>query len=294
MNAGRTGAGAAAAPRRGRMIARRRRRLHRIPPVAVPSAFTLGNLLSGYFSVVQASLGNLEVAAWLIVLAALFDVFDGMVARWAGADSAFGLQLDSLADVVSFGAAPSFLLFSIGLRDFPAGAFISALPAIAGAVRLARFNTLADDGIKKDHFVGLPIPAAAGTIVAFILTFQDDTWFAGLDGGRLPILLTVVVAVSLLMVSPVRFPALPQPNRHNLRAYPRRFLFFALGLVLTLTLREVGLLVMAAAYLSYGLGAAVVWAFRVATYEPRRSGEPPGEPAVPRPNSPPDSSHPPS
>ncbi|MEL7363878.1 MAG: CDP-alcohol phosphatidyltransferase family protein, partial [Bacteroidota bacterium] len=85
--------------------------------MAVPSFFTLMNLLSGFFSVVMSSDGRFATAAWLIVLAAFFDLLDGMMARLANAQSTFGLELDSLSDVVSFGLAPSFLLYQFGLGE---------------------------------------------------------------------------------------------------------------------------------------------------------------------------------
>lgn len=258
--------------RRGRR--RRERRRRRPPPIpreAVPSFFTLGNLLSGFFSIVQASQGNLEFAAWLIVFAGFFDLLDGMMARLARADSSFGVELDSLCDIVSFGVAPSFLLYQFGLKEFPFGAFLAALPAITGAVRLARFNSI-QSATKTDYFVGLPIPAMAGTIVAFILTFQDDTWFAGLDHGRLSILIPLTILLAGLMVSPIRFVAPPQPTRRSLRKHPWRFVAFALGLLLVLFLQEVGLLISAVVYLFLGVGGAILWAVRVVSGKERDAG----------------------
>lgn len=256
---------------------RRRRRERRLPAAAVPSFFTLGNLLSGFFSLIEASRGDLEQAAWLIVLAGLFDLLDGMVARFAQADSDFGIELDSLCDVVSFGAAPSFLLYHVGLQDFRFGEFVAALPVLCGAVRLARFNVLAG-GAKRDYFVGLPIPAMAATIVAFILTFESDAGFQHFEQGRLSILLPAVVVVSFLMVSPVRFPSLPQLSRATLRRSPRRYLAFLVGGLLVLALGAPGLLFCTLAYLTLGLGGALVWAVRAAR-DP--GGSPPPDDASP-------------
>lgn len=272
--------------RPGPMLRQRRRVIRgRIPAGAVPSAFTLGNLLSGFFSIVYASEGNLEFAAWLIVVAGLFDLLDGMVARLAGSSSDFGVELDSLCDVVSFGAAPSFLIYEFGLERMGLfGVLIASLPVLCGAVRLARFNTAADVGEKQDYFTGLPIPAQAGMIVAFILTFEDDTWFSALERGRLSILIPLTVVVSMLMVSPVRFLALPQPNRAAIKKYPKRFAAFVLALLLVLFLGEIGLLISAAVYLGIGLFGAVRWAVRVATED-----DAPTEPAAvtPSPSPPP-------
>ena len=254
------------ARRAGPVLRRRRVMRGRISRTAVPSAFTLGNLLSGFFSLVYASQGNLEFASWLIVWAGLFDLLDGMVARVVGSSSAFGVELDSLCDVVSFGAAPSFLIYQFGLGEMGLfGAFIASLPVLCGAVRLARFNSYTEAGEKKDYFVGLPIPAMAGLIVAFILTFEDDSWFSALERGRLSILIPLTAVLSALMVSPIQFLALPQPNPAALRKYPKRFAAFVIGLLLTLFLGEIGLLISGLAYLAVGLGGAVAWAIRVVT-----------------------------
>lgn len=241
---------------------RRGRRPPPIPRVVVPSFFTLGNLLSGFFSIIQASQGNLEVAAWFIVFAAFFDLLDGMIARLARVDSSFGVELDSLCDIVSFGVAPSFLLYEFGLKEFPFGAFLAALPAITGAVRLARFNSRPHVE-KSDFFVGLPIPAMAGTIVAFILTFHDDTLFSWLENGRISILIPLTVLLAGLMVSPIRFAAPPQPSRTALRKRPWRFVAFAIALLLVLFLHGIGLLISAVVYLLLGIGGAILWAVRV-------------------------------
>src|SRR5690606_27439646 len=115
---------------------------------------------------------------------------------------------------------------------------------------------------KKDYFTGLPIPAQAGMIVAFILTFEDDSWFTALERGRLSILIPLTVLVSVLMVSPIRFPALPQPNRAALKKYPKRFAAFVVALLLVLFLGGVGLLISAAVYLGIGLFGAARWAVR--------------------------------
>lgn len=255
--------------RPGPALRRRRRVIRGVPPVAVPSFFTLMNLLSGFFSLIQTSAGNLEGAAWLIVLAAFFDLLDGFMARLARVSSDFGVELDSLSDVVSFGVAPSFLLYEFGLDQLGPlwGALLASLPALFGAVRLARFNTLASPEEKQAYFTGLPIPAQAGTVVVFILTFFDATWFDVdvLERQQLSVLITIVVLLSALMVSPIRFPALPQPSRENLRAYPKRFLGFGLGLLLTLFLQEIGLFIAAVVYLAIGLGGALRWAWQAAS-----------------------------
>ena len=234
---------------------------------AVPNFFTLMNLLAGFFSLIQTAAGNLEAAAWLVVLAAFFDLLDGLMARLVGVSGEFGVELDSLSDVVSFGVAPSFLLYMFGLNQLGPmwGGLLASLPALFGAVRLAKFNSMAEAGAKSTEFTGLPIPAQAGTVVVFILTFIGRPWFDVLARPQLSVLITLVVGLSALMVAPISFPALPQPNRANLRTYRYRFLLFLLAMLLGVIFQEIGLLVAAVIYLLWGLGRALLWAVRVAT-----------------------------
>ena len=262
-------------PRRSPALRARRRlpgpsRAH--ARAAVPNFFTLMNLLAGFFSLIQAAAGDLEAAAWLIVLAAVFDLFDGLMARLVGVSGEFGVELDSLSDVVSFGVAPSFLLYEFGLHQLGPlwGALLASLPALFGAVRLAKFNTLASVGEKSTEFTGLPIPAQAGTVVVFILTFANNRWFDVdvLSRPQISILVILAGVVSTLMVVPVKFPALPHPTRENIRAYRWRYLLFGLAILLGLVFQEYGLLFAALVYLAWGLGRALLWVVRIATDAP--------------------------
>lgn len=245
---------------RGRLASYRARRSGRpsrhIPRVAVPSFFTLMNLFSGFLSIVQTFEGRFDYACWLIVLAAFFDVLDGMMARLTNASSMFGIELDSLSDVVSFGVAPSVLVYVFGLREFGAlGLISSALPAICGAVRLARFN-VAFEGEKKDYFVGLPIPGMAAVIVALILNFNNAEWFSRYSPSNLSFLIPIVILLSFLMISTIKFDAIPKPTTAYARAHPRKFLAYAFGLLLVILLQQIGLLVVLSVYILFNLGRA--------------------------------------
>ena len=260
-------------PRRRRGPVLRARRAAGSPSrarAAVPNFFTLMNLLAGFFSIIQSAAGNLEAAAWLVVLAGFFDLLDGMMARLVGATGEFGVELDSLSDVVSFGVAPSFLLYQFGLDQLGPmwGGLLASLPALFGAVRLARFNSLATAGEKSTEFTGLPIPAQAGAVVVFILTSVDHQWFDVLARRQISILITIVVGLSALMVAPIPFPALPQPNAVNLRKYRVRFLLFLLAILLGIIFQEEGLLAAALIYLGWGIGRALLWAIQVAMRDP--------------------------
>jgi CDP-diacylglycerol---serine O-phosphatidyltransferase len=265
-------------PGRRRLRLRKRRRgiRRRIPPVVFPSFFTLMNLLSGFLSVIYASQGNFVSAAWLIVLAGFFDALDGMMARLANATSQFGVELDSLSDVVSFGLASSFLIYQFGLYQLGLlGVILSALPVICGAIRLARFNVTAS-AEKKGYFTGLPIPVQAAYIVAFILTFGNSPFFHEIEGGQLSVLIPLVVVLSALMVSTVRFDALPSPSARTLREHPYRLLALVVAIFLALFFRAPGILIALTGYLLFGIGRGVVTLWQAAyEYEDGHDSPPP-------------------
>jgi len=134
-----------------------------------PGTFTMGNVVCGFLAILSAFEGNITTACWFVILAAFLDALDGRVARLSGGASQFGIELDSLADFLSFGIAPAVLVHSIKLSSLGKwGWVISIVYIMAAAYRLARFNLLAETEEKKD-FLGLPVPAAAVTLVSFII-----------------------------------------------------------------------------------------------------------------------------
>ena len=140
----------------------------------IPNLFTSMNMFCGFLSIINASQGKFIYSAWLIIIAAIFDGLDGIVARLTNSSSALGVELDSLSDVVSFGAAPAYLIYATELFKLNVfGVIISSLLMIAGGFRLARFNVQLV-GFNKEFFKGLPIPTSALTIATFILTFIPD------------------------------------------------------------------------------------------------------------------------
>ncbi|MGR7023608.1 CDP-diacylglycerol--serine O-phosphatidyltransferase [Geodermatophilus sp. URMC 62] len=184
---------------RGSVRGSRRRAL-----ATLPSLFTLGNMMCGFAAILVSIRGQYTLAAVLIGLSVLFDITDGAVARLVGAVSSFGLQFDSLADLVSFGLAPAllaFTLFSQGRDEWdPLGWVICFLWVACAAIRLARFNTTIDPTADKRYFTGMPSPGAAGVVLASVFAFGDQ--MQGRD--RLWVLLIVAVP-ALLMVSTIRF-----------------------------------------------------------------------------------------
>ncbi len=265
-------------PRFRRRYARRRfsplhrypeRPRRRVPRIVFPSFFTLMNLLSGFFAIIQIHEGNLTYGCWLIVLAGFFDLLDGLMARLARATSPFGVELDSLSDIVSFGVAPGFLLYTFGLNAMNTlGTLLASLLAVTGAVRLARYNVLQEDHEQKGDFVGLPIPVAALLVIVFILSFQEVTWFDALEGGRLSILIPLVVILSALMVSPIRYEALPRPSRYLFREHPVKAILYLIALLLILFFQEAGLLITLSLYVLSGPFQALYRLIREVPEEP--------------------------
>ncbi len=200
----------------------------RITRAVVPSLFTTLNMFCGFLSLILTTQGDFEYAAWFIIIAAIFDSLDGVMARLTKSSSDFGVELDSLADLVSFGVAPSFLIYQLSLHTLGSwGVMISSMPMIFGGMRLARFNVQLV-GYDKDYFRGLPIPAMAIMISSFILTYYKNE--TGLIPVSIPVLASIVVVLSLLMVSTFKYDAAPKFTRRGISAHPWRFAFSVIGL----------------------------------------------------------------
>lgn len=230
--------------------------------VAVPSFFTLMNLFSGFLAIISISEGRLYNAAWLIVAAGLFDSLDGLMARLSNSTSQFGIELDSIADIVSFGVAPGFLLYYLGLNELHfIGLLLSALPPLCGAVRLARFNVEATEN-RGEIFKGLPIPAQALMIATFYLTFYNRlSLFRGFEIGITAVLIPIIILLSFLMVSTIPFDKVPGFDRATIRKHKDRIALFIFYGVLIIVFQEIGLMVVFSLYILKGLvvGALQLW-----------------------------------
>jgi CDP-diacylglycerol--serine O-phosphatidyltransferase len=229
-----------------------------LPREVVPSFFTLMNALCGFLAILQIYQGQLAPAAYLVMLAGFFDAIDGYMARLAKASSEFGIELDSLSDVVSFGVAPGFLMYAAGLKDQgTVGMLIAALPTICGAVRLARFNVMAHESGHSDHFKGLPIPANAGVLISFFLISQNhQDFFAGYTYGINGFIVPLVIGLAILMVSTVPYDKIPSFSREFVRAHKFRVFLF-IGYFLTVILfQATGILVVFTVFTLKGL---IMW-----------------------------------
>jgi len=219
----------------------------------LPSVFTMANMFCGYACIVYSMRGEFATAAPFIGFAIVLDMLDGRIARLTGSTSAFGIEFDSLADVISFGVAPAIMLFAWGL--IPLGRLGWAagfLFVAAAAVRLARFNIQSGSQDKR-YFVGMPSPAAAGIPAATVYAYP---WGFQSYAEALPVLALVIVP-ALLMVSTIRFRSFKSFDLQARRSYPVLILI-ALGIALLAAHGELVLLILAYGYLASGfIGLAI-------------------------------------
>lgn len=206
----------------------------------VPNLFTLMNVYMGFNAIIYAAEGNLYKAGLAILFAAVFDALDGVVARILKATSELGAELDSLCDAVSFGIAPSFMLYKAYFYQFGEyGILLASLPALAGVTRLARFNVALTSFADKLYFTGLPIPGGALTILSFLVFFRDT--------GYIPaeydfVVYTAISAlVGFAMISTVKFDNMPRFSRRYIKSKPVIFTIFIIGAVLSIVTKGVAL-----------------------------------------------------
>ena len=179
----------------------------------VPNIVTTGNMFCGFYSMVASMHGDYIPAAWAILAASVFDMLDGRIARLAKATSQFGVEYDSLSDLISFGVAPAILLYQWALQPFERLGWLAAFLYLAcGALRLARFNVTTGT-ISKKYFQGLPIPMAAGTVATFIIFNQTVGWpEPGTFISRDILVLVLTFGLASLMISTVKFPSFKELN----------------------------------------------------------------------------------
>lgn len=233
----------------------------------LPNLMTAGNLFCGFLAltrIVEADpfvpgfAAVIREALFFILLACIFDMLDGRVARMGGLESPFGREFDSLADVVSFGVAPAFLVHRIVLADVfenhqEIGWLIASIYLLCGAFRLARFNVLAhyNEGGGTREFIGFPIPAAAGVVASltlFILWWSEKDFARGWWRYLLPIIL---VFLSVMMVSQVRYPAFKNLNWRTSTPFTKAVIILALVGVFLILWQKILPVVLPLAFTSY-------------------------------------------
>jgi len=198
-------------PRRNQKEARRR------AIYLLPNLFTTASLFSGFFAMIEAIDGNFLIASAAIFASLIFDGLDGRVARATNTTSRFGVEYDSLADLVAFGAAPAVMFYVWALRPLGRLGFLAAfLFAACGALRLARFNVQSDDAKPAKHFVGLPIPAAASMLAGTVMMWTQTN----LPGPLNPwVAVAMVFVLSFLMVSNIPYLSFKSLGLARLRSF---------------------------------------------------------------------------
>ena len=242
----------------------RRRRLTNI--AILPTLVTLGNLVCGMLALFHISKGRTDLGAWFILGGMIFDALDGRVARITKTASSFGAQLDSLCDLVTFGVAPAFLVYSqcdlaiLGDGGERIVRAVCVFYAVGAAVRLARFNVETTTSINSHmDFAGLPSPAAGGLVAASAIpwkAFGKDSFLMEISEGLISILPFVILLLAVLMLSRIRYV-------HVLNQLFRRpkpffvFVEFALIMLLAAVFREFAIFL---AFLAYAVSGPVLLA----------------------------------
>lgn len=233
----------------------------RVTRSIIPNLFTLANLFCGIASIVASTEGQFERAALFILMSGIFDMLDGVVARLVRSTSEFGVELDSLCDMVSFGIAPSIMLYLMFFHQWLNwGLLLASLPSLAGVLRLARFNVQLSGLEDKAYFRGMPIPAGAFTIVSYLMfTHRSDV----IPADWLPLLITsVTIITSLAMVSTFKYDNIPRPTAASFKQRPVFFLVFLTCIVISLVTGGKAIFPVMMSYMLGGAIRHVVHAFR--------------------------------
>jgi CDP-diacylglycerol--serine O-phosphatidyltransferase len=229
------------------------------PPIIylLPNLFTAASIFTGFYAISLALHQEFVSAAWFVFLALIFDGLDGRVARLTNTASHFGVEFDSLADIVAFGVAPALILYLyVGEAYGRIGIVASALFIIFGAVRLARFN-VTTSRIEPSVFIGLPIPTAAIMISLAILVLERYPHLAHYKVLMLPL----AVLLALLMVSNIRYPSFKKINFKTFHFM--RFLITVIAIALGVFIYPIeGTAVLGAGYLLYGPVRAAFYLLR--------------------------------
>jgi CDP-diacylglycerol--serine O-phosphatidyltransferase len=215
----------------------------------LPNSLTLGGLFCGFYAILASFKGHFIYSAWAILIAVIFDGLDGWVARLTNSTTKFGIELDSLSDLVAFGVAPAVLVYSWGLQPFGRVGWGAAfLFVICGALRLARYNVQMGSAESK-AFTGLPIPGA-GIVVASLVLFHIEVWGALSGKNHTILLLTFLLAA--LMVSTLRFHGMKEVNFRKRKPF-WLLVVIVVAFVLIFMYPEIVLFVFSIIYVCWGI-----------------------------------------
>ena len=238
----------------------------------LPNLITSASLVFGFWSITETLVGHFVTAAWFILAATVFDGLDGKVARLTGTASGFGVQYDSLADLVSFGVAPGFLVYVWALKyayNPKLGWTVAAMFVICGALRLARFNVQFDPE-EKTYMKGLAIPAAASGVALASLFAHEVDWVTSEGTAAAPnVTLLWVVALSFLMVSRIKYYSFKDVD--VLRK--RKFSFLVLAILFALIVRVEPVWTLFLLFLGYAASGPAMFLLRLYRRPPGAEGE---------------------
>jgi len=228
--------------------------------IILPSALTLANLFFGIWAIIAASRGQFTTAAWLIVWAALFDTFDGRVARYTQTGSRFGEELDSLVDAISFGVAPAMIIYFLFLADGQWSFTAAFFYVVAAVIRLARFN-VEQAGHAKVVFHGLPSPASGITLATWYPFSQTPFFQEHLAAWPWPSIMSgMMVVIGFLMMSHVPYPVMPKFGFRTRQGWIN-FFFILTVTILAVTVPATFFFPASVLYVAYGVVKAILLGF---------------------------------
>lgn len=215
-----------------------------------PNAITAANMFLGYLSITSSIKGNIDYAIWFIFLAMVCDGLDGKTARKLDAFSEFGKEFDSFSDAISFGIAPSILVYSI-LSQYPRFVSIvipvSFIYALCGVMRLVKFNVITTASEEKDDFSGMPIPNGAASVISYLLFCQVVNKYTGYNIFNVEVFIGITIIAAILMVSTITFLT---PDK-VFKFIPKKFMMpFVIIVLATL---KVSMFLIAFYYIAYNL-----------------------------------------
>jgi len=212
----------------------------------LPNSVTIMNLILGFYAIILIIQEQFVVAAFLIFIGMILDGIDGRLARKLAGDNPMGKELDSLADLISFGVTPALLMYQMHLTEFGVwGVIVAAAFPVCGAIRLARFNAF-DSEAPSDYFTGLPITAGGGILISFVLAGASISALAYIP---------IVLLVAFLMISTIKYP-----NFKRITSFQKIFLVGFIGACLVLAINNPSamLMNMLVGYMCLGLGLRII------------------------------------
>jgi CDP-diacylglycerol--serine O-phosphatidyltransferase len=224
----------------------------------LPNALTLCGMFCGFYAILASVKGDFISAAWYILIAIIFDGLDGWVARVTHSTTRFGIELDSLSDLVAFGIAPAVLIYNWSLDSFGRVGWGAAfLYAMCGALRLARYNVQMGSAESK-AFTGMPIPGAA-TVMASLVLFYNEMW--GTLEGKNYFILILIFVLAILMVSTLRYHGIKEIDPKSRRPF-WILVVFVVVLVLILIHPQIVIFIFSISYMLWGIVENAVFFYR--------------------------------